>query len=246
MQIHQITDLHIPDTPERGDFAHVKNNILRQFAFINLQKPDLLVITGDLTMSDASESACLWLRDHLPGVPIRIIPGNHDDPDLIWQIFGPTYCPNPQFFGEEVFGEEFFGKEPYPNCRVVYLNTTSEQLPENQLNFLEHLQTTSPTLLFLHHPPCLIGEGFMSRTQPLQNHQAAASAISASGIRHVFCGHFHNRAEVNCDDFTVHLTPSPAFQISLDNPDYEMQDFQPMVRVFQINSDTISTRLVTV
>ena len=83
MRIHQITDLHVPDDDSDESFAHVRENIKRQLQFIESEQPDLLVISGDLTMKDRSEVSCRWVESNLPHVPVVVIPGNHDDPAII-------------------------------------------------------------------------------------------------------------------------------------------------------------------
>ena len=52
MIIHHITDLHVPDEPEAAEFSHIRGCIQRQLAFIEDEQPDLLVISGDLSMAD--------------------------------------------------------------------------------------------------------------------------------------------------------------------------------------------------
>lgn len=238
MRIHQITDLHVPDSDDDENFSHVRSNVLRQLAFVASEKPDLLVISGDLTLQDASEKAYQWIKAALPDVPVKIIPGNHDDPEILWEIFGSRLCPNSRFYGVEQYGD----------VNVVYLNTQTETLPTDQVAFLSGLNLicTTRSLLFMHHPPHLIGGGYMSLNQPLKNHEETAQAIIHSGIEHVFCGHYHNRADVSCRGFELHLTPSPAYQISLESEQFEMQDFEVVVRTINIDANGVSTELVSV
>ena len=61
MLIHQITDLHVPDDDD-GKNQHVKANITALMSYIADAAPDLLVITGDLSMTDGSVQACQWLQ----------------------------------------------------------------------------------------------------------------------------------------------------------------------------------------
>ena len=229
MKIHQITDLHVPDEMSDDRFVHVRENVLRQFRFTERELPDLLVISGDLTMEDGSEDCCQWISQNLPDVPVIVIPGNHDDPRIIEQVFGPWPT-----------------QKKYANCNLVFLDTSSDELPHDQISILGALDAKHPCLLFLHHPPHLIGSGFMSKNQPLLNHSVAADAIAVSVVDHVFCGHFHNAATVSCDGFELHLTPSPAFQIALDSESFTMEEFQPAVRTIDIESGCVSTELIYV
>mgnify|MGYP001324822317 CR=1 FL=1 len=229
MLIHQITDLHVPDDDADPRFAHVFENVRRQLRYIESARPDLLVITGDLSMTDHSETACRWIHDRLPELPVIVIPGNHDDPAMIRQIFGAW----PEQMTEA-------------SWTLVFLDSSPDELPAGQIDILAAVPETPRALLFVHHPPHLIGAGFMSINQPLRNHETAAKAIAKSSIRHVFCGHYHNVAHERCDGFELYLTPSPAFQIALEKEPFTPEEFQPAVRTIALGSTGLSTELVYV
>jgi len=229
VRIHQITDLHVPDDDGDERYTHIRGNVLRQFQFVESESPDLLVISGDLTMRDASEPGCRWLYENLPDVPVVVIPGNHDDPKLIDKIFGSW----PQ-------------EQENDDCLLKFLDTSSDYLPKDQLKALNERSPQKPCVLFMHHPPHLIGSGFMSKNQPLQNWAEVAEAILNAGIEHVFCGHYHNSARVTCKGFELYLTPSPAFQIALESEQFVMEEFQASVRIIDVKSDHLYSELVYV
>ena len=237
MRIHQITDLHVPEEGCDPEFDHVKANVLRQLAFIEKDHSDLLVISGDLTMQDASPAACQWINQVLPqSLKTIVMPGNHDDPGVIWDVFGAPKCVDRKFF---------FVVEQL-NWNLVFLNTTTDRLPQDQLQFLTDLALDVPCILFVHHPPDLISDGFMALNQPLHNHAEVAAAIRTSAIQHVFCGHYHNWMDKNCDGFELHLTSSPAFQIDLHAIEFKMQPFEPAVRVIEVGKESVITEVVFV
>lgn len=237
MRIHQITDLHVPEENNGSDFDHVRPNILKQLSFITSDHSDLLVISGDLTMKDASRSACEWIRSVLPPtLKTVIMPGNHDDPQVLWDVFGPERCIDQRFF--------FIIEQA--NFNLLFLNTSTDRLPVEQLEFLAAQPSGVPSILFIHHPPDLVSDGFMALNQPLLNHAEVSNAIGASSIEHVFCGHYHNSAELDCEKFQLHVTPSPAFQIDLHCREFKMETFEPAVRVIEAGNHSIQTRLVYV
>ena len=237
MRICHITDLHIPDQGNVEQLSHVKTNISRQLEYVSASEPDLLVISGDLTIPDASESGCNWLAAELPrNVASIVMPGNHDSPEVLWSVFGPTHCRSERFYFT-------IDNEPLP---LIFLDTHLDILPDEQISFLRSREA-GPAVVFMHHPPDLISDGFMSRNQPMQNHGEAAQALRDAGVTHVFCGHYHNVAEIDCDGFTLHLSPSPAFQISLDEPEFTPQPFTPSVRVIEITDGCeVTTELIEV
>ncbi len=230
MRIHQITDLHIPDEDVTHEqYAQVRENVLRQLRFTTENEPDLLVVSGDLTMHDRCESGCLWLRKILPDLPVVVIPGNHDDPKMIERIFG-----------------EWPWRADYVDCSIVFLDTSPDLMAAEDMERLQTIESDSPCLLFMHHPPHLIGAGFMTKNQPLLNHSEAARSIGNSVIEHVFCGHYHNSADVLCEGFELHLTPSPAFQINLEIEKFTLEEFRPQVRTIEVSEGGVSTALINV
>lgn len=238
MKIHQITDLHIPEDGAAANFAHVKGNVQRQIAFVADDDSDLLVISGDLTMTDGSSSACQWLKENLPdSLKTIIMPGNHDDPAVLWEIFGAQRCVN----------ESFHFSFEHDDLQYIFVNTTTDSLPENQLEFLASEGAKKPSLLFIHHPPDLVSkDGFMALNQPLINHAEVAEVIRASQISDVFCGHYHNSADIDCGGFQLHVTSSPAFQIDLNTAEFTTQPFEPGVRMIETEGLKLRTRIVYV
>ncbi len=237
MKIHQITDLHIPPEMPTENLTHIRPNVRRQLAYVSDYPPDLLVISGDLTWPDHRKDACRWLNSLLPDIPVAMIPGNHDDPGMMYDIFGVERCTDPSFCY----------MQDYPDGLIIYVNTQANALSMNQIDQMKIWAQERSCILFIHHPPSLIGGGFMDKNYPLENHQEVSKAISDSGIEHVFCGHYHNQRDHRIGlEFTVHLTPSPAFQISLSNPEFEKEAFDPIVRIIDYVDGQISTELVTV
>jgi Icc protein len=237
MRIFQITDLHIPGENQEASFGHVKANILRQLDYVRRESPDLLIISGDLTIPDACKPACEWLCSQLPdAIPTLVLPGNHDDPRVLWEVFGEARCGNPHFYYQRHLGD----------YDLVVLNTHTDRLPQEQMDFLQTAAGERPTVLFMHHPPDLVSDGFMARRQPLTNHADAAAAIRRTLVTDVFCGHYHNTADIDCDGFQVHVTPSPAFQVSLTAHEFEPEPFKPSVRIIDIARLCVSTSLVEV
>lgn len=227
MKIHQITDLHIPDDDSNREFKHVKEYVRRQIRFVEQERPDLFVITGDLTLSDHSESACQWLVEQLPDLPTIVIPGNHDDPAMVRRLFGSW----PSF-------------QQFEDCDIAFADTSTFELAAEDVQSLGEIESDKSCLLFIHHPPCTLGEGFMSKTQALRNHIQVGEAIQQSSINYVFCGHFHNEVHAKLPGFELFLTPSPAFQVALNEPEFTQEDFEPGVRVVDVSSGKVTSNMV--
>lgn len=238
MRIHQITDLHVPEPEVKSYFGDVFENVIRQIAFIEFVNSDLLVISGDLTMADGSMAACDWIKSILPtDLRTVLIPGNHDDPAVLWSVFGQEICVDKRFF---------YTIDSEDDCKLIFVNSSTDHLPNEQIDYLGEQACEKRSILFIHHPPDLVSSGFMSINQPLQNYGEVSDAIRASTIDHVFCGHLHNTVNKECNGFNLHITPSPAFQVDLHAETFTMEKFVPGVRVIEISGDAVRTEVAYV
>lgn len=199
--IHQVTDPHV--SPDGKGVAC--ENFLALMAHVRETKPDLLTITGDLPGEDGSRAAYEWIKAALPdNVPCLVLPGNHDDEQVVFDVFKDELNTNPLF--SEVL--------PLEEIDLVFLNTASTWLPVEQVQFLTEGEIRPGSVLFVHHPTRTVADGYMDRVWPLQNREEVNRAVSASGISHVFCGHYHCEHEMQTD-YGLYITPSPAFEVDL-------------------------------
>ena len=97
MLITQISDLHIPrkNTKTYG-IAPMAENLVLCIDHINqhLPKPHLFLVTGDITITGQAEEfnhAANLLNQF--EMPFYVIPGNHDDRDILRSTFGKQPCP---------------------------------------------------------------------------------------------------------------------------------------------------------
>ena len=97
MLIAQISGLHIPrkNTKTYG-IAPMVENLVLCMDHINqhLPKPHLVLVTGDIPSTGQAEefnhAANLLNRFEMP---FYVIPGNHDDRDILRSTFGKQACP---------------------------------------------------------------------------------------------------------------------------------------------------------
>ncbi len=207
----------------------VCDNFVALMDYCKEQSPDLLTITGDLPGEDGSRSAYDWIWNHLPeDIPRIIIPGNHDDPEVLFEVFQGELNQHPDFM-ELIALEEI---------DLLFVNTASKVLPDEQIDFVTSDEVRPNSVLFIHHPTKHISGGFMDITYPLENRDLVDKAISDSNISHVFCGHFHTEFEIH-DDYHLYLTPSPAFDVDRDSEEPKIGP--PRIPVREINVDGSST-----
>src|SRR5262249_18175520 len=147
MLICQLTDLHVRPVGQPANRV-VETNIFTERAFRAAAhftpRPDVVVITGDLTESgqDAEYANVVrMLRKWLP-MPVFVIPGNHDRRSAFREALGhlPGVTADPHYVQYAI--------EDYP-VRLVMLDTLVPgaghgELQAEQLDFLDRTLAAVP------------------------------------------------------------------------------------------------------
>ena len=205
--IVQLTDCHLPAGRKqkfRGISPH--ENLNRLIDRVKAMNPDLLLATGDLS-EDGSRASYLALRNYLKplGIPVLALPGNHDDPGLLAEVFP----------GSPV--DTIVVSEHGP-WQVVRLNSCLPGRPEGRLSektltdlerFLGNNQQR-PLLIALHHQPVSIGSPWIDKYR-LQNPEHFLQLIDQqANVKAVVWGHVHQVFEASRNGIAMLGSPSSA------------------------------------
>lgn len=176
-----LSDTHLAKVPVDNEYSPDRG--LRQAVEAMLPyKPDMALLLGDVT-EDGSLEACLRVKqivDEL-GAPIIAIPGNHDRPVDIVDVFGSVH------------------DTTMANWRIVAVDTTIPNQIHGCINSEEVLAVLGadigqPTVLAMHHPP------ITTSSHPWFQLKGAVGLITAltqrSDIRLVVTGHIHQAFHV--------------------------------------------------
>jgi Icc protein len=187
-RVAQLSDCHVAaDARARYRGEDARANLEAMLRAVAAWRPDLLLLTGDLA-EDGSEAAYAWLAGTFrsTGVPLAVLPGNHDDPARMAAVFGAPAWP------AVVEGEAW---------RIVLADSTvagepSGAFDRERLDALERAlasQPGLPTLVALHHQPRPVESAWIDRF-PLRDGASAVRALvrAAPGIRAVTWGHVHS------------------------------------------------------
>ena len=170
-------------------------NLVLRIDYINqhLPKPHLFLVTGDITIAWQAEEfnhAANFLNRF--EMPFYVIPGNHDDRDILRSTFGKLACP-----------VEFEGKIDYviedSDLRLNALDSTfpgspGGEITEAQASWFDARlkeKPTQPTTMFMYHPPikcgvletevdCFIGKKLLGLI-----------IIKHQHVEKIFCGHIY-------------------------------------------------------
>jgi len=154
LRIVQITDTHLSPTK-----SHFNSNWSPLVAWVEQQKPDLIIHTGDLTVDGADvEADLIFCRDRIAelSAPVLSLPGNHD----IGHLPGSHQPVNLQRLERwrAHFGPDYWAKD-FGDWRIIGLNSliigadSSEE--EEQFQWLEAQLNNSdgkPVAIFAHKP----------------------------------------------------------------------------------------------
>ncbi|MFZ1743376.1 MAG: phosphodiesterase [Pontixanthobacter sp.] len=218
MLIAQMTDIHIgfdPDAkPEELNRIRFRATLDRLLGASN--PIDMLVLTGDLTDHGDNESfektAGLLAKCDMP---IYSIPGNHDTREGLLHAFPDT--PTHEGFIQYAVERE--------GLRILFLDTL--ELGRHGGAFCEvraawlsaelAAHPSTPTLIFMHHPPVVSGIDWMDPAPDEGWILRFAGAIAGhSQIRAIHCGHLHRPITTIFHGIPVSVTPSVAPLVAMD------------------------------
>ena len=225
MLIAHISDLHIT-AGGRLAYGVVDTTRFLQLAVEKIQslipRPACVLITGDL-VDTGEEGEYVHLREMLRplDLPMLIIPGNHDDPELLRRFFPESFssdCPASSDFNVDL-----------GIVRVIGLDTIIPGQEWGALSF-EKLawlaaqlegHAEHPTLVCLHHPPFKTGIAHMDRIGLLKGTTELETIISRHGnVQRVLSGHIHRSLQVRFGGSVAMTAPSTAHQVAFDlSPD---------------------------
>lgn len=220
MRVLQISDFHL-----RGDgklsFRVVDTPKCLEVAARHIlglaQKPDVMVITGDLADSGDEHAYRMLYEAFSPlNVPIYAVPGNHDRRDRMRAILR-GWCPD----NEETAPWMCYAVER-DEVRLLMMDSMSPgshsgHVPDVCAAWLEKelmRRPGVPALLFMHHPPFLTGMGAMD--EPYENVSLLRSVLEKAPWVRLCCGHMHRSIFTQWAGVMALSAPAASMQIDLD------------------------------
>ncbi len=218
----QLSDLHIRE-PGRLAYGRIDTAPYLREAVASIgrlpQRPDAVVITGDLTdFGRAAEYDHLReLLAPLAPLPIYLLPGNHDERQQLRASF-----PEHAWLGTEGFVQY---SVPVGAMQLIALDTVVPGASEGSL-CAERLDWLAaqldahrdrPVVIAMHHPPFRTLIGHMDEIGLLQGAEALEALVARHpNVERVICGHLHRSIQVRFGGSVALTVPSPAHQVCLD------------------------------
>jgi 3',5'-cyclic AMP phosphodiesterase CpdA len=193
-RIAHLSDIHFG--------AHDPWIVAATEAWLTERQPDLVIISGDLTqrakLNQFRQAASYLDRLREAGLPILVIPGNHDVP--LYDVFRRFVAPLERYkrFIDDDLCPWFENEE----LAVLGINTARSltikdgRINREQMALLQKRFATVPRhktrILVTHHPlyAMPIGEGG-ELSEAVGRHGDAAKAVCEAGVHLALAGHFH-------------------------------------------------------
>jgi len=215
--IAQITDTHIGfDRDNPDEYNRVRLAALIERLVEGPNRPDLLLLTGDLTeFGDAASYA------HLAEVlapcpfPVHLMVGNHDDRAALLEAFPQT----PSSAGFVHYAIELDG------LRVLMLDTIEPgrhggAFCEARAAWLAGelaARPQTPTVIAMHHPPFVAGIDWMGGDEDEAWITRFAATIAGHGqVSAILCGHIHRTIHTIWHGVQLSVCSSSAPTVGLD------------------------------
>jgi Icc protein len=233
MKIIQISDCHLFADTQKIGYNNINplHSLKRILAQIKGHRPDVLLITGDLSGDGTEQSYQHFSRlIHEAKIACRmgIIPGNHD---------------NQQQLTANIFEEYLWLNHPHitlPNQWHIHLLDTQYQhaigqISEDSLAFLAEytkIHSNDYHLLAAHHHPIPCG-GWMDKHEWTNRQKFNVVVAKQPSIKGVVYGHIHMAIEQRKDQCVYMACPSTCWQFA-NKETFATTDLMPGYRMINL------------
>ncbi|MCU0437595.1 MAG: metallophosphoesterase [Raineya sp.] len=232
MKIAQITDLHLTPHKELANDIDVWANFEKVLTHIQLQLPDLLVVSGDICYDIGDESTYKEVKQRLDQlqIPYYVVSGNHDDSVALGKVFGYT-TKNDKI-------------EPYKiNFDGIHIHFWDSWDGIVEPSWIDNLGATS--LVFVHHPLILGDCQFMDTKYALQNMDEVTQKLEKTAFSHYFFhGHYHLDKSIHTSKHHFFITPSTFFQLDDTASDFKIASTQIGYRWIEMQKHHLLTKVI--
>lgn len=235
LKILQLTDFHLFGKKNHEIIGIYPYKILEKIMAtvakeIKHQKPDLVLLTGDLSQDNSLESY-LTIREmcQIFSCPIAATMGNHDNPAAFQEIFGDAY-------------KKYFSFEKW---RILMLNShwpghVAGMLDDKELHFLQQTLARDEdkyALIVLHHHVINVGCFWLDHLA-LKNAASFLDIINQhKNIKIVLCGHVHQENIMHYNNIDFITTPSTSWQFAKLSLNFKLDSLMPGYRWLELFPD---------
>ncbi len=216
MLIAQITDAHIVEKNKHWlsePATATAERLSRVIDYINALNPlpDVVFFTGDATDEGTQEAYYYFFELMAPlKVPLYVLPGNHDRREQMRKTFAHTGYVSASGFIHYAINH-------YP-VRLIALDTHVEgegygHLCEERFHWLQKTldeESDKPTLIFMHHPPVMVGSKVFDRIACSIPSSFEDFIREKNNVIGILAGHYHHLCVASFGGKVCFIAPSVA------------------------------------
>ncbi len=171
-------------------------------------------------------------------VPVCIIPGNHDDLEVMEKYFD---------LKGKVHNGKCYYRYDIAGRSIFFIDSACGEVSRDQLDWLETEvpKVKGEVLLFMHHPPAFCNHRFMDLRFHLRNMVEVRETLEKfDNLHHVFCGHYHSEFEVTTNTgLNIHVAPATQMQIDPNTPYFNLKSSAPGWVTINWGEDFVETEV---
>jgi len=244
VNIAQISDCHLPANPDhtyRG--INPYRNLEALLKTVKSLQPDLILASGDLS-EDGSQDSYRLIQDLFDplGVPVLALPGNHDDPGLLADVYPGSPTDSVQ-------------ATQHGNWQIIRLNSCLHNNPcgrlsNKTLSELERLlvqHSDQLSLVAVHHQPVMVESPWIDKYRMLEPGPFLALIDQYPNIKAVVWGHIHQVFDSDRNGIAMLGSPSSAINGVAGAEKFTPDTLGPACRWLELQGDgNLKTHIVSV
>jgi Icc protein len=236
IKILQISDMHLfASTDEQLVGVNTEQSFLSvlDLAFEHSWPPDFIFLTGDLSQ-DASIESYERLISHLSklSIPCYVLPGNHDVPNKLTDIFSKEPVAYQPFLHHQQWLFAFLDSET-PNEEGGTLDEGAVEQLKEQIT----LHPDKHVLISLHHQLQPVGSEWLD-TMAVANPSSLNSIIEAfPNVRGIIHGHVHQAYIGDIAGKPIYAVPSTCFQFKPLSKEFAIDNIAPGYRWLRLKAN---------
>jgi Icc protein len=239
VRLVQFSDTHLLEDPA-GAIRGVRTLPRLQACIAHAQRHfapfDAVLLTGDIVHDEPAAYGFVDLLFSDFGIPVLVIPGNHDVPAEMYRRFA-----NAPF---QVGGEWLSSNGWQVLLLESWFAESSNgegQLGAPQLGEVERalaVSTAPHALVVLHHPPVPMDSPGLDELGLLDGPELSAAVARHPRVRGVCWGHAHQALDLyRPGDVRFMCTPATCMQFKPRSANFEIDDRPPGYRVLDLHAD---------
>ncbi len=225
-----LTDVHLDEQFPNDNNVDPRKNFETVLADISQQGIAEIIFGGDI----GEASAHNYFFNAIKHFSAKLILGNHDRYEYV-----------KEHFSDDFNKKELYYKVEDENYLYIFLDTSLDEISNNQLQWLQvELASSKKIILFIHHPILSINTA-VDKMYPLKNRiQLKVILLNHEKNITVFCGHYHMNDEQEHKNIKQITTQSLSFQLVKNATELKVDNSNFGYRIIEIYEDKIETHLV--